>query len=97
VHVLGTVPGHIDEPQGFEHRFQHAPLGRGEFDELEAIQAHRIVVGFDHDCVSFAHLLLPYRTPLPKQEYVEISRSIAIIDAKCQNIDDNWHEIAYLG
>jgi len=45
-HVLGTVLGNQREAQLVKHRLQHAGLGRGEFDELEAHQAHGVVPGF---------------------------------------------------
>ena len=41
--VLRPVPGDLDKAHGGEDRFEQPALGRGEFDELEPVEAQRIV------------------------------------------------------
>ena len=48
VHVLGTVGGHLGEAHGGEHRLKDVGGGGGEFDELEAHQAHGVFKDVGH-------------------------------------------------
>ena len=44
-HVLRPVPGDRAEAHGLEQSTQRHGIGRGVFDELESIRAHRVVPG----------------------------------------------------
>ena len=47
-HVLRAVLRHQREAELLEHRLERAGLGRGELDEFEAHQAHRVVEQVGH-------------------------------------------------
>ena len=50
--VLGSVLRHLGEAEHFEHRFQYARLRRGELDEFEAVEAHRVFIKIGHGPLS---------------------------------------------
>ncbi len=50
--VLGPVAGDDDEPEPFEHLLELAARRRGELDELEAVEAERVVEQVAHGRLS---------------------------------------------
>jgi hypothetical protein len=52
-HVLRAVTGHEREAHLLEQRLDQARRGCGELDELEAAQAHRVVVLVGHGVSGF--------------------------------------------
>ena len=52
MHVLGAMLGDAGEAHDFEHRLEHAALGRTKFDKFKAVKAHRIFKQIGHNISS---------------------------------------------
>ena len=48
VHVFGSVPGNVGEPQRCKNRFQNPTFSGGIFYKFKAVQAHRVFEEISH-------------------------------------------------